>query len=58
VVGAEALLRWQHPEHGAVSPASFLPLAEKSRLIIPIGNWVIDEACRQMSAWRAAVITT
>ncbi|MGL5813529.1 MAG: putative bifunctional diguanylate cyclase/phosphodiesterase [Aeromonas sp.] len=54
VVGAEALLRWHHPLHGAISPASFLPLAEKSRLIIAIGNWVLDEACRQMSHWRAA----
>ncbi|WP_434666958.1 putative bifunctional diguanylate cyclase/phosphodiesterase [Aeromonas sp. NJAU223] len=54
VVGAEALLRWHHPHHGAISPASFLPLAEKSRLIIAIGNWVLDEACRQMSQWRDA----
>lgn len=54
VVGAEALLRWQHPIHGAISPARFLPLAEKTRLIIPIGNWVLDEACRQMSRWREA----
>ncbi len=54
VVGAEALLRWQHPEYGTISPARFLPLAEKTRLIIPIGNWVLDEACRQMSRWREA----
>lgn len=54
VIGVEALLRWQHPIHGAISPATFLPLAEKTRLIIPIGNWVIDEACRQMSRWLAA----
>ena len=51
VIGAEALLRWQHPERGMVSPAVFIPIAEETRLIIPIGHWVLETACAKLVSW-------
>ncbi|CAP41698.1 MULTISPECIES: putative bifunctional diguanylate cyclase/phosphodiesterase [Pseudomonadota] len=52
ITGLEALLRWKHPAHGMLGPVSFIPLAEKTGLIVPIGEWVLNEACRQMAEWR------
>jgi diguanylate cyclase (GGDEF)-like protein/PAS domain S-box-containing protein len=54
IVGVEALLRWEHPEHGAISPSEFIPFAEESGLIIDIGYWVVKTACAELSRWRTA----
>jgi diguanylate cyclase (GGDEF)-like protein/PAS domain S-box-containing protein len=51
IAGFEALVRWEHPERGLVSPAAFVPLAEETGLIVPLGKWIMEEACRQMAEW-------
>jgi len=57
IIGAEVLLRWIHPEQGLISPLNFIPLAEETGLILPIGQWVLESACQQIKSWEDTPLT-
>jgi diguanylate cyclase (GGDEF)-like protein/PAS domain S-box-containing protein len=57
IIGAEALIRWQHPEQGVIYPSQFVPFAEESLLILPIGQWVLEAACAQLVKWQSNPLT-
>ena len=54
LVGFEALVRWEHPERGTINPVDFVPAADRTRLAVPLGRWVLTQACRQMAKWNGA----
>ena len=55
ISGFEALIRWNHPERGMISPADFIPFAEETALIVPIGEWALRQACKDAAGWPSAV---
>src|SRR5690606_26681634 len=57
MTGAEALLRWEHPQRGTVLPGDFIPLAEETGFILPLGDWVLEAACLQLAEWAASPTT-
>ena len=57
MTGAEALIRWKHPTRGIVAPDEFIPIAEQTRLILPMGDWVLETACEQLALWADRIET-
>lgn len=57
LIGAEALIRWRHPKHGMISPAQFIPVAEETGLILPLGEWVLNQACKVLATWQHTPLT-